>query len=257
MLEWSTKTWGGKRSKVKKQKLHKFVATAHKWIGLFVGLQVLAWTGGGLVMSWLPIEEVRGEHKVAKNDPVPLSGNLMDFSALSEQTNAPILQLAYENLLGKPVAKLRLEDGSRQIRDGSTGALMTPISAELARMIAEADYNLDAPVSAVIELTENNIDYRGPLPVWRVNFADEEASSIYVSPTQARVVARRSDMWRLFDFVWMLHIMDYEERHDFNNPLLLTFSASAVLFTISGIFLVFFRFYRRDFNFILGKRKKG
>jgi exosortase/archaeosortase len=95
------------------------------------------------------------------------------------------------------------------------------------------------------------------LPVWRVNFADEEETSLYVSMTEARVVARRSEKWRLFDFFWMLHIMDYEERHDFNNPLLITFSVSALLFAFSGIFLLFFRFYRRDFNFILGKKKRG
>ena len=55
----------------------------------------------------------------------------------------------------------------------------------------------------------------------------------------------RTDNWRLFDFVWMLHIMDYTERSNFNNPLLISFSAAALLFTVSGIVLLWQRFRPR------------
>lgn len=239
----------------KKQKLHKFVSSTHKWVGLLVGLQVVFWTMGGVVMSWIPIEEVRGEHKIAETKPFVLSKDtaLLSFTDLSVLSGQAVTRLSYDTLLGKPVAKIRFETGVTEIRDAITGQLLTPISASLAQKIAEADYAPDFPVANILEMQENNIDYRGPLPVWRINFADNEETSIYVSPTQARVVARRSSNWRLFDFFWMLHIMDYEERHDFNNPLLITFSISALLFALSGIFLLFFRFYRRDFNFILGK----
>ncbi|WP_045318782.1 MULTISPECIES: hypothetical protein [Brevundimonas] len=44
----------------------------HKWIALVVGLQVLFWVGGGLVMTAIPIETVRGEHRAAELNPVPL-----------------------------------------------------------------------------------------------------------------------------------------------------------------------------------------
>lgn len=240
----------------KKQKLHRFMATSHKWIGLIVGIQVLFWTLGGVVMSWIPIEEVRGEHKVTHQAPVEISSNqsLLSFSEFAALSQKPIVRLTYDTLLGNPIAKLWHADKSFEIRSAVSGELLTPIGDALARQIAEADYAPDFPVANVVEMRENNIDYRGALPVWRVNFADDEATAIYVSPTQARVVGRRSSTWRFYDFFWMLHIMDYDERHDFNNPLLITFSFSALLFAISGIFLLFFRFYRRDFNFLLGKK---
>lgn len=240
----------------KKQKLHKFMATTHKWIGLIIGVQVVLWTMGGVVMSWMPIEEVRSEHKIAQSNPVVLNSfpTMLSVDELGKLARVPIVQLSYDTLLGKPVARIMFETGSYEIRSALTGELITPISLELAQKIAETDYAPDFPVSEVIKMTENNIDYRGSLPVWRINFADGEATSIYVSPTQARIVARRSSNWRLFDFFWMLHIMDYEERHDFNNPLLIIFSISALAFAISGIFLLFFRFYRRDFSFILDRK---
>ncbi|MEK7729860.1 MAG: hypothetical protein AAB354_15740, partial [candidate division KSB1 bacterium] len=42
--------------------LSKLTRALHKWLSLFVGLQVLAWVVGGLVMSYFPIEKVRSEH---------------------------------------------------------------------------------------------------------------------------------------------------------------------------------------------------
>jgi hypothetical protein len=43
----------------------------HKWISLAVGLQVLLWVLGGLVMTVLPIGIVRGEHHAP---PPPSAG---------------------------------------------------------------------------------------------------------------------------------------------------------------------------------------
>ena len=44
----------------------------HKWVALVVGLQVLFWVGGGLVMTVIPIETVRSEHRAAKLKPALL-----------------------------------------------------------------------------------------------------------------------------------------------------------------------------------------
>ena len=51
-------------------------------------------------------------------------------------------------------------------------------------------------------------------------------------------MARRNDWWRLFDVVWMLHIMDYDTRDDFNHPLLIVSAATALLFALSGVVLL-------------------
>ena len=41
-----------------------------------------------------------------------------------------------------------------------------------------------------------------------------------VDAGSGEVTAVRHDRWRLFDWFWMLHIMDYDERSDFSTPLL-------------------------------------
>ena len=45
----------------------------HKWIALAVGIQVLFWVAGGLVMTAIPIETVRSEHHVREREAVPIA----------------------------------------------------------------------------------------------------------------------------------------------------------------------------------------
>ena len=51
-------------------------------------------------------------------------------------------------------------------------------------------------------------------------------------------------LWRVFDFVWMLHIMDYDERDDFNHPLLLITAGTALLFVFTGLWMLVLPFRR-------------
>ena len=39
----------------------RWAVRIHKWVALIVGLQIVLWVAGGVVMSVIPIEQVRGE----------------------------------------------------------------------------------------------------------------------------------------------------------------------------------------------------
>ena len=54
-------------------KLLRLSTQLHKWIALVVGIQVLFWVAGGLVMTAIPIETVRSEHHLAPVTPKPLA----------------------------------------------------------------------------------------------------------------------------------------------------------------------------------------
>jgi len=47
----------------------------------------------------------------------------------------------------------------------------------------------------------------------------------------------RNNQWRVFDFLWMLHTMDYQGRDDFNNALLRAFSVFGLITIFSGFAL--------------------
>jgi exosortase/archaeosortase len=56
------------------------------------------------------------------------------------------------------------------------------------------------------------------------------------------LVTKRHDFWRLFDIMWMLHIMDYDTREDIHNPLLTIMASLALLTALAGLALVYISF---------------
>ena len=97
---------------------------------------------------------------------------------------------------------------------------------------------------AVIEITEeeSGAEYRGrSLPLYKIETISEDNKEInvYVDPFSKEIVAVRSNQWRIWDFMWGIHIMDWDERDNIGNIFLKIFSILALLSALSGIYLFF------------------
>ena len=117
------------------------------------------------------------------------------------------------------------------------------ISHERALQIV-ADKTYLKPLS-LIEITEDKpgSEYRGrDLPLYKIESSNKNSENIniYIDPYSAKIVAIRSNQWRIWDFMWGLHIMDWNERDDIGNVFLKIFSILALLSAISGIYLFFY-----------------
>lgn len=227
--------------------LLRWTIRVHKWIALIVGIQIVLWITGGVVMSVLPLEKVRGEHNIAEHPDVALqSAGLMTpqmaLEALGLSDGASEIRLRVWR--GRPAYLVEAIDGTTTLIDARNGERLTPISRDTAVEIARADYNGEPDLEAVEYFEEPTWEYRQSGPAWRISFADGEGTRIYVSSDSGLVTARRNDNWRVFDFFWMLHIMDYEERENFNNPLLITASLFALITVLAGLLLLVLRMQR-------------
>lgn len=229
----------------------RWIADIHLWVSLLVGLQVLAWMVSGLFMVSQPIERVRSEHRMAQTAPVDLAsrGPLIAPEAVMAAANAPVQRLTLEMVGDRVAYAVEATDKTKALIDARTGARLSPINEAFARAIAEAAIAGDARAAAA-HLIESNppLEYRGALPAWRIDFADRDRLSVYIDASTGRVAARRSDLWRAFDVMWMLHIMDYRERENFNHPLLIVVTALALLMTIAGLVLLAIRLPQRVFR---------
>lgn len=228
----------------------RWIRKSHRWLGLFVGLQLLLWTLSGLYFSWNPIERVRGEDLAA---PLPVlspsdtslvsPGRVLAALTRSTPTVEAVEAITLRALLGQPVYEVAYRaGGSRRyvLADARTGALRPPLSQEEAVAIAQRDFVPDVPVREVtyLEAVEPDAEYRGKeLPAYRVSFEHETGTRLYVSATRGLVTARRNDTWRTFDFFWMLHVMDYQARDNFNHWLLRALSVLGVITVLSGFWL--------------------
>ena len=212
----------------------------HKWLALLMAVQILCWFVSGLVMAVVPIERVRSEHAIASAPPAPLA---LDRAAaglrlLSAAGVAPGEKVELRSLLGRPVALLSNGAGRPRLYDLTTARPLSPIPMTFAARIAEADHAGDARAVRIERIVANDAEYRGALPAWRVDFDDGANRSLYVAADTGMVAARRSTLWRAYDFLWGLHIMDWRNHEDFNHPLLVAATALALVLTIAGIVLL-------------------
>ena len=67
-----------------KGKTAKKIRKAHRYLGLFLGIQFLFWTISGLYFSWTNINEIRGEHLINKNVKLKKFSELISPSKLNE-----------------------------------------------------------------------------------------------------------------------------------------------------------------------------
>jgi len=217
----------------------RWLITLHKWAALIIGLQVLAWVAGGLVMSAIPIQQVRGEHNIAEQTvDLDLSGVMApgEVAAIADITPTSVELRPW---LGRTVYEYGRDNGASLIVDATSGEVLSPIDEETAIAVALADHAGEPEVTAVTFFAEATWESRRDQPSWRVDFNDGEGTRLYVSAATGEVIARRNDVWRVYDFFWMLHIMDYGERSNFNHPLIILASLFALGMSLFGFILLF------------------
>lgn len=237
---------------ISSNKIRRVSLTLHNWMGLLVGLQIIFWFVGGLVMTVIPLDLVRGE--VNMSDRQYASMPASDLSVLLANIGVENLSdVSLHMLAGRKVVQVSRTMGPDQVFDGESGVLLSPIGMEIAEKVALSDFSyrnenaVEGGISILSStlVTEEPGDFRRALPVWQILLDDPDGTRIYVSPDTGQVLARRNDYWRVFDFFWMLHIMDYEDREDFNNPLLIVTTLTSTLFVFTGVILLYFRFRPR------------
>ena len=207
----------------------------HRWLGLVAGIQLLAWTVSGLYFTLIPIDDIRGNHLLDLERPeAPHLANVAIVSPSSLDVKAQIDDVRLTAILGSPVY---LVNGRRF--DAETGEPLPLITERDAIAITESRTSQEITGIALVTGTTPDGEYRGgELPAWRVTLAEENAA-VYVGQHSGRIRAVRTDAWRLFDFLWSLHIMDYEAREDFNHLLIQVLAILGLITVLSGLALFF------------------
>jgi len=219
--------------------------STHKWLALVVAVQAVFWTLSGLYMTVVHIDIIHGDRlvKAPVVQPLPLAG-LLEPAHLAHL--APGLRSArLESQLGQPVYVVDAEDG-KALYDARTGEKLSPLGEAAARARAKALFAEAGEVVSAELLTKAPLEVQTrPMPLWRVEFEGAWRPTFYISPLTGELVSRRHDLWRTFDFVWMFHIMDYDDRQDVNNPLIRVFTWMALAAAATGGWLLVYSFRRK------------
>ncbi|ULQ58238.1 PepSY domain-containing protein [Flavihumibacter rivuli] len=249
---------------------HYYIRKAHRYLGVILGIQFLLWTIGGLYFSWSDMDQVHGDHQKKEVPLLPSSITLVSPSVVLDNINMvhridSIVSIQLIDVLGKPYYQVRCISAIGQnkqtghhagamnhLADAVTGAIRGPLSKNEAIALAQSRFDGKPEVESVQRLTTvgKHHEYReGPLPAYAVRFRHPSRTTVYVAAELGTVQKFRNKEWRIFDFLWMLHTMDYEGRDNIGNWLLRIFSIFGLITVFSGFVLYFIssrRFKRRS-----------
>lgn len=226
----------------------------HRWIGLILGLQLFLWMLSGLVMGLLPHDLVTGHHyKSGYIDKLQSSENRgvenWSDSAWFDEIRGSVYSVSLKPFDDRQVYRVQTNKGA-MLFDAQTGKAII-IDEQMARKRALQDYSGPGQIVGVSRLEEPSLAIRAHRgAAWRVDFDDAESTSVYLSAEDGRILERRNTYWRVFDIFWMLHIMDYQERANFNNTLIIIAALILLWMGISGIVIWGSSFKRQDFALI-------
>lgn len=228
----------------------------HRYLGLIIGIQFLFWTLGGLYFSWTSIDEIRGSN--LKNQHTFFSKNLHipDINPYLDSLNNiksidSIKEIEIRKIDDKPFIVLTYFSSDNEMSverniliDIEKNELLDTISAELAGRLAQKSMKNAVGIKKIDRIDEKDInnhhEYRGGIfPAYAVHLVTNGNLVIYVDASNGEVLSYRSDKWRIFDFLWMMHTMDYANRDNFNNWVLRIFAVLGLLTLFSGFILFF------------------
>ncbi len=215
----------------------RLMRVLHKWLSLIVGVQLLLWIVSGLVFALLDHDKVTAHESLRETDTVVLDADekLMEPAELIAGGPRP-LDVTLFPLLDEWYYRLRFAEiiELRRASDGTPFAISEPV----VRALAAAHYAGPGKLQSVSLRHPPFLEAREAGTVWEAAFDDPEGTSLYFSAEDGQLVTTRNDTWRLFDFFWMLHTMDFRSRDDFNNPLVILFATGSLWVGFTGLMLL-------------------
>lgn len=208
----------------------------HIWLGWVVGLPILMWAATGLFMVARPIEEVRGDDLRAPPAAIDPAG--LRFPATIGEPIEEVRLVAQPN---GPAWIVTAATGQRWRYSARSGAAAPPVIKAEAGRIAAAAYAGKAKLEGATYFPagEAPVEARTAGAAWQARFAD--GTHVYIDDATGEVLALRTGHWRLYDFLYGLHVMDPASHGDAHNPFAIVFATLAVLGATLGCTLLFRR----------------
>lgn len=216
------------------RKTAKWIRKAHRYLGVFLGIQFLMWTISGMYFSWTDIDEIHGDHFKKQEPKQTAFSDLLGTGQLNNKQ--PIQSLELLEIAEEPYYWIN----EAKLYNAKTGEEKEGITKEEAQEVAQRYMLPEHKIAAIkrIEEVGDHHEYRGkPLPAYEISYATPINLKAYVAVENGAFQTVRHRDWRWFDFLWMTHTMDYQGRDNFNTIVLRAFSLLGLITVLSGFLL--------------------
>lgn len=227
----------------------KLARKYHKWLMVFVGAQFLIWACTGLYMVSMNIHFIHGESMVdQQKEPLNLKNVQVSMTDLLERfPNATRIKL--QDFMGRPVYRFNDGKNGKVVMDAQKGRILPQVSELKAREIAlhyYAQSNQIKRVTLFRDALNMPPELSGRhLPFWQVTFDGLASPTLYISQQTGAIVTKRHNFWRLFDWMWRFHIMDYDDGENVSNGFLFIVALLGFVASILGAILTYHKVLKR------------
>lgn len=175
----------------------------HRWLGIGIGLLMLVWAASGIVMMYVAFPETSEEERLAGLQPLDLS-ECCETADLPDPAAGQSLRV--EMLAGRPVLMWTGDRGPQMT--SLDGAQLPEIGREQALSTARLHMRRTtgtSPESSVAVTGTDQWTVYGGLrlhhPLYKVDFADEAGTTLYVSGMSGTVVQDTTAHERLWNWL--------------------------------------------------------
>ncbi|WP_194756198.1 PepSY domain-containing protein [Aliidiomarina indica] len=228
----------------------------HRWLTLLFGAQLIIWSITGTVMVLLQLPYIHGHHLSQPADRPITQFELLERipELAAHYPDALEAGLVSRYLHGEYHYRFRVKTEHERFlvhpNDFSRIALTEDDIVALAERLYAGS---DSP--SISRLTLLNTASELPrevasrhAPVWQVEFADTRRTTFYLARDTGDLVTQRHQAWRFFDIMWMLHIMDYQDRSNISTWWILAFASMTFVIALTGLWLLMQRYIVRGWR---------
>ena len=217
----------------------RWLVVLHRYLGVVLGLLMLAWCLSGVVMLFVAYPSLPQEERLARLGPIDWAHCCAFGDAVAP--DAKVDAAAIEQFAGRPILRLKLADGGRKTLDLSAGRPIGPVSRLEALAVAEP-WALPAAVDVVIR---DQWTVSGELnrarPFWRIRLADPKDTDLYVSQVSGQVVQRTTATSRFWNWLgavphWLYPTILRQDAKLWSQVVIWT-SLAGTFLTVVGLYL--------------------
>lgn len=247
----------------------------HRWIGIVLGLMVFVWFGSGIVMMYYPYPALTESQRLAQLHAYEPDDHLVGFAraaaaygrapgaregtSQTRSDGAAVVGARLELWDGRLVYRLYGEAGVRTTElalvDAHSGEILTPIAPEPALRVARDVTHLSAALDTIELLSRSDHyfmgnEHRAAFPVYRVRFADDQATAVYVSRNSGAAPAVVTRVTRITTWLgtvphWLYFMSLYYDHPDTWIRVNLILPGVAVVLALTGIILGVYQLFPR------------
>lgn len=212
----------------------------HKWLSLFVAVQLLIWLATGLYFNLIDktLESVNEQKNVISHH-----GHLADYSLLplTELDHFETKHIEMVWVLGKPYYQLfskrnfhRYQPEQSFLVSAVSGQRKLIDQAQIETMASLVYGGKGQLLFAELKSPPFEDHSKQQNPMWQASFDDSLNTVIYFDAVTGKTLRYVNDDVRFRDLMLKLHFMDYFDSGGFNHWLIIVFALASLALSLTG-----------------------